>query len=430
MKLINKYFPLFDHLYILQLFEYNFWDFLRWFIKYPFKRNLQKKHKLQLTEKAIFLGLLSFFWMIFFALIISHFLYKGFYAFLIPFAWLVLFQITLLPILFAVLVVLPSDYYLKKRILLKTRRKLDKLNKLKIIAITGSYGKTSTKDILYTLLWKKFRVVKTPKSFNTPLGVAQTILEDVKENTDILIAEIGAYKKGEIANIAKLLKPQIGIITAIGPQHLDRFGSLENIRKAKFELIESLPPNGKAILGEEIEKSFNIPIPLIGEHHKKNFDIAATAAMQLGLSLKEIRERAKLLLPTPHRMEIKKIGNIILIDNSYNTNPKSAKASLDLLNSFEGFEKVVITPGFVELGKEAAKENREFGKNISRLADKVIIVGENARKDLLKGLRDINYSKENIYFAKSTEEALILVKSLAEKPTVALLENDLSDQYF
>lgn len=425
-KIFAKYFPLFDHLYILQLFEYNYWDFLNWFVKYPFKRNLQKKHKLQLTEKAIFLGLLSFFWMIFFALIISHFLYKGFYAFLIPFAWLALLQITPLPILFAVVTILPSDYYLKKRILIKTKQKLDKLKNLKVVAITGSYGKTSTKDILYTLLWKKFRVVKTPKSFNTPLGIAQTILEDVKENTDILIAEIGAYKKGEIANIAKLIKPSIGIITAIGPQHLDRFGSLENIKKAKFELVENLS-NGKiAILNPP---HFDIPIPLIGEHHARNFDFAAAAAIKLGMTLKEIRERAKLLLPTPHRMEIKKIGNITLIDNSYNTNPKSAQSSLELLASFHGFTKVVITPGFVELGKEAAKKNREFGKNIGKLADKVIIVGENAKKDLLKGLRDVNYLRENAFMVNSTQEALILAQQLGF-PLVALLENDLPDQYF
>lgn len=427
-KTFAKYFPLFDHLYIFQIFEYNFWDFLNWFIKNPFKRNLQKKHKFRLTNKALFFAIISGLWTIFFVLIVSHFLFKGFYVLLIPFVWLLFFQITPLPIFLTSLISFPLDYYLKIKIINKTQEKLNRLKHLKVIAITGSYGKTSTKDILYTLLWKKFRVVKTPKSFNTPLGIAQTILEDVKENTDILIAEIGAYKKGEIANIAKLIKPQIGIITAIGPQHLDRFGSLENIRKAKYELVENLSSDGTAILNPP---HFDISIPLVGEHHARNFDFAATAAMQLGLTLKEINERAKLLLPTPHRMEIKKIGNITLIDNSYNTNPKSAKSSLSLLNGFNGFTKVVITPGFVELGKEAPKENREFGKNIGQLANKVIIVGENAKEDLLKGLKDVNYKKENIFFSKSTQEALILIQQIVTtKPLVALLENDLPDQYF
>lgn len=474
-KTLYKYFPLFDHLYIYQLFEYKYWDFFIWFLKNPLKRNLQKKHNLTLTGKVNALILLTLFWDFTFAVLIYDFLFKGFFALLIPAVLLLLFQLTPLPILLASIILYPADYHLKKKIIQNAKNKLKNLKHLKVVAITGSYGKTSTKDILYTLLWKKFKVVKTPKSFNTQMGVAQTILEDIKDNTDILIAEIGAYKKGEIKNIAELIKPSIGIITSIGPQHLNRFGSLENIAKAKFELVETLPKDGLAILNGEDpnlqslalhlegvsvkfygqkensyrisniktkiqgttftlvtpKEQIDISIPLIGEHHARNFLATATCAMQLGLTLKEIKERAKLLLPTPHRMEIKKIGNVTLIDNSYNTNPQSAKSSLALLNSFKGFRKVVITPGFVELGKQADIENREFGKSIGRVADKVIIVGENAKEDLLKGLKDSGFKKENIYFAKSTKEALILVQTLAQNsPMVALLENDLPDQYF
>lgn len=474
-KTLFKYFPLFDHLYILQLFEYNFWDFFDWFIRHPFERSLQKKHTLSWTPKIILTCLISVAIIIFFMKILSDILFKGFFAFLIPIAWLILFQLTPLPILLATLITSPVDLYLKKKIIGKARAKLGRLNNLKVIAITGSYGKTSTKDILYTLLWKKFKVVKTPKSFNTPMGVAQTILEDVKENTDILIAEIGAYKRGDITNIAKLIKPQIGIITAVGPQHLGRFGSLENIAKAKFELAESLLKNGMAILNgnspqlqtlasnlEGCSVNFygrkqddfyvadvktgisgttftlhtpkgqaEIQIPLIGEHHAQNFLAAAVAAMKLGLSLKEIQQRANLLQPTPHRMEIKKIGIVTLIDNSYNTNPESAKASLELLNSFKGFKKIVITPGFIELGIEAPRENRGFGRQIGKIADTVIIVGNNAKDDLLKGLKDVNFSKENLRFSESSTDALVLVQQLgADKPLAALLENDLPDQYF
>lgn len=475
LKTLYKYFPLFDHLYIYQLYEYNFRDFLKWFLKHPLKRNLQKKHKLNLTGKVYGLIFLSIFWNFIFAVLIYDFLFKGFFVFLIPLAWVILFHLTPLPIFLSGIILYPADYYLKRKIIKQTKIKLDKLKNLKVIAITGSFGKTSTKDILYTLLWKKFRVVKTPKSFNTPLGVAQTILEDVKDNTDILIAEIGAYKKGEIAKIAKLVKPDIGIITAIGPQHLGRFGSIENIAKAKFELLENLSKNGIAILNGENQTlqslasnlrgcsvkfygqkenpyrvsniktgiqgtSFilitpkgqtGIQIPLIGEHHAQNFLAAATCCLQLGLTLKEIKERAKLLIPTPHRMEIKKLGNITLIDNAYNTNPKSAKASLELLSQFKDYKKIVITPGFVELGKLADIENREFGKNIGKLADEVIIVGNNAREALLKGLKDAKLPKELIHFTKSTAEALVLVQQLSDnKPLVALLENDLPDQYF
>ena len=190
-------------------------------------------------------------------------------------------------------------------------------------------------------------------------------------------------------------------------------------------------PDGTSFILHTPHATTNISIPLIGEHHAQNFLAATVAALQLGLTLSEIKERAKLLLPTPHRMEIKKQGNIILIDNSFNTNPKSARASLSLLVSFKENRKIIITPGFVELGKEAAKENQKFGHEIFCLADEVIIVGDNARKDLLEGMRDINKNpEESVHFAKSTQEALILAQGLTQGvETVVLLENDLPDQY-
>lgn len=431
-KILSKIFPIFDHLYIYQILEYKSWDFIKWFLKNPFKRNLQKKHQLEWTGKAKLLLVFSF---------------PGFIPPLSLFSpiFLIISQILIWPL----------EYYQKQKILSAAKEKLAELPNLKIVAITGSFGKTSTKDILYTLLWKKFYVVKTPKSFNTPLGVAQTILDDLKQNSDIFIAEIGAYKRGEIKNLTRMLNPKIGIITAVAPQHLERFGSLENIAKAKFELVENLPKGSIAILNNESEwlrklasgfkdvhtifygndkiseKLAKISLPLKGENHVKNFTAAAVAALNLGITLSEIKNRAKLLLPTPHRMEIKKMGNMILIDNSFNTNPKSAESSLSLLASFKENRKIVITPGFVELGKEAAKANQEFGHEIFCLADEVIIVGENAKKDLLEGMKDINPNpKEFVYFARSTQEALVLAQELTQGvETVVLLENDLPDQY-
>lgn len=471
-KILSSIFPIFDLLYIYQILEYKTLDFLKWFIKNPFKRNLQKKHKLQWSSKTKLLTVTSISLLILDSLITS-FVISG------NFCWaLILAPIKCLyfPLFLVVaqFILMPFENYQKQKILELAEKKLTRLKDLKIVAITGSFGKTSTKDILHTLLWKKYYVVKTPKSFNTPLGIAQTVLEDLKDNTQIFICEIGAYKRGEIAEIAKLLKPDISIITAIAPQHLERFGSMENIAKAKFELVENLQKDGIAILNNESEylqnlalhpkgvnvsfygdgsQSFTsdikietkgtsfilhtphaateITVPLIGKHHVQNFLAAAVAALSLGLTLSEIQERAKLLLPTPHRMEIKKMGNMILIDNSFNTNPKSAESSLSLLASFKENRKIVITPGFVELGKEAPKANQEFGHEIFCLADEVIIVGDNAKKDLLEGMKDIDPNPgEFVHFAKSTEEALVLAQELTRGvETVVLLENDLPDQY-
>lgn len=479
-KTLYKLFPVIDHLYIYQNFEYNSLDFLRWFLKNPFKRNLQKKHKIVWTNKAFLIFIVSLFLILLDTNLTSFYFTNNFLLtfLLIPIKLLY----TPIFLIIANFLILPLEYFQKQKILNKTSEKLNKLPNLKIVAITGSFGKTSTKDILHTLLFKKYFVVKTPKSFNTPLGISQTILRDIKNNTNIFICEVGAYKKGEIENIAKIIKPDIGIITAIAPQHLEKFGSLENIALAKFELVKNLKNNGIAILNGEYKKledlssqltntktifygteknqyfatnikteingilftlhtpkgTENIVIPLIGEHHVQNFLAASVAAINLGLTLSEIKQRAKLLLPTPHRMEIQKIGNITLIDNSYNTNPKSAESSLNLLASFES-RKIVITPGFVQLGKQSQEANRGFGKNIACVADEVIIVGKNAKKDLLEGIKEVWPDEHYTHFVNSTQEGLILAQQLAKNyiqqvarndtEVVVLLENDLPDQY-
>lgn len=468
LKTLAKIFPILDHLYIYQILEYKPLDFLVWFVKHPLKRNLQVKHKLQFSIKATALLLGTIFWELFSAYFLSLQFSKSILFFIIVFQ-----LITPIFIILAHLIYLPFEIYLKDKLLEKTKQKLSKLPNLKIIAVTGSFGKTSTKDILYTLLWKKYFVVKTPKSFNTSLGIAQTILEDVKSNTQILIAEVGAYRIGEIAKIAKLIKPQIGIITAVAPQHLERFGSLENIARAKFELVENLTPGGLAILNSEYsllkslisqlkkvkikfygqdssiyatdiktgidDTSFNmhtpkditqIKIPLIGEHHVSNFLAATTAAMQVGLSLKEIRQRASLLLPTPHRLEVRKQKGLTIIDNTYNTNPKAAQSSLNLLKNYPASQRIIITPGLVELGNQADKENQNLAKNAAIVVDKFIIVGENAKKDLLTGLRSAKFPREKIHIVRSTKEGINLLFQISLPNSVVLLENDLPDQYF
>lgn len=470
LKTLSKIFPLLDYLYIFQTLEYNLKDFLTWFLKHPLERNLQRKKHLEVTQKVLILSIGNIILELT-TLIILIFYLKNIWVFI---SVLILLQlITPFLIIISYLLYLPFDIYIKQRRIQEAKTKLKRMQNLHIVAITGSFGKTSTKEILYTLLWKRFNVVKTPKSFNTLLGVAQTIWDDLKETNDIFIVEIGAYKIGEITELAKLAKPQIGIITAIAPQHLERFGSLEKIAQAKFELVENLPADGLAILNSKFEwlktltpkspakvvfygqkqdpyyatnvqvngngTSFNfhtpktvvnIEIPLIGEHHVDNFIAASVAALKLGLSLKELKQRAKLLLPTPHRMEIKKMGNMILIDNSFNSNPVSASSSLKLLATFVRSRKIVITPGFVELGKEAVVVNQEFGQEIRRVADEVIIIGQNAKQDLLRGLNSINHLEKTVHLVKTTQEALTLAQQLANgKETVALLENDLPDQY-
>lgn len=481
LKILSKVFPLIDHLYIYQILEYSSLDFLNWFVKNPMKRDLQKKHKIKWTSKARLLFSVSLF------LIIIDSLFNSLYFF--DKVWPIIFFLPLktffspLFLIASQVLIRPFEYFQKQKIINMAKEKLQKLPNLKVIAITGSFGKTSTKDILYTLLFKKYFVVKTPKSYNTPLGIAKTILQLVKKNTDIFICEVGAYKIGEIKKIARLINPQMGIITAVAPQHFERFGSLENIAKAKFELAENLKKDGVAILngnydllknlalhlsgvnvkfyGNERTEYYatkirtgtdgtnfiihtpkggsDIEIPLIGEHHAINFLAATVASVELELSLSEIKERAKLLLPTPHRLEIRKTGNITFIDNSYNINPDSTNESLKLLSSFKDARKIIITTGFVELGIKGKESNIRLGEEIACLADEVIIVGEKNKGDLLTGIKMAG-TEEFAYFVASTKEALTLayqlanemIQSIARHDTkvIILLEGDLPDQYF
>lgn len=467
---LSRFFPMLDHLYILQVLEYDTLAFLKWNLKHPLERNLQRKHQLSLTQKAIFLLISTILWMIFAVVVLSMFLKFNFFEGMM--LLLLIQPFSAFFVLLANLTYTPIDRGIKQEALEKAKRRIDQLYNLTVVGITGSYGKTSTKDILYTLLKKKFRVVKTPKSFNTPLGVTQTILEDLKDNTQIFIVEIGAYKRGEIAKIAKLVKPKMSIITAVAPQHLERFGSIENIALGKFELAEGVDKNGLVILSGESKYlvelstkalarvvfygsdreysvsrvktsykgtdftlntpkgSVRIHIPLIGEHHAKNFLAAATAALNLGLTLTEIQNRAGLILPTPHRLEIKHDSGLTIIDNTYNTNPESAQASLRLLKDYPGKQKILITPGLVELGDKHSDENQLFARRLAKAADQVIVVGENAKKDLLKGLSDSNFPKDKIHIVASTQDGMKLMGSLVKPETVVLLENDLPDQYF
>lgn len=458
---------------------------------HAFARNLQRKHKLDLTSKALLLSTLAVVLIIKVSILSAWLLFLPQYLkpgcgnifilatqsklFLLAVLAFFVFYSFFSPyfLIISRLILLPFEIYTKNKIINRAKRKLGKLPSLKIVAITGSFAKTSTKNMIYTLLWKNFRVVKTPKSYNNLISIAQTILDDIKDNTEVFICEVGAYKVGEIDKVVKFLKPQIGIITAIAPQHLERFGSLENIAKAKFELVEGLAQDNLAVLnsqspflkqmasdakckvvfyGSATDPIFAtsidltvkgtsfvlhtpkghvlINIPLIGIHHVQNFLAATAVVLSFGLSLNQIKLRAVKLLPTTHRLEIRKEGDLTIIDNSYNTNPDSSKTSFKLLRDYPGGYKIIITPGLIELGKHSEQENIEFARNAATVADEIIIVGQHSKDHLIEGLTQAKFSKEKTHLVKSLEGAMAKLSQISKPMTVVLIENDLPDQYF
>ncbi|GAI92747.1 unnamed protein product, partial [marine sediment metagenome] len=239
--------------------------------------------------------------------------------------------------------------FLRKRILKKAQKKREKLKNLLVIGITGSYGKTSTKEFLTQILSEKFKVLKTKKHINAEIGIAQTILNELTPAHEIFIAEIGAYERGKIREVCQMIKPKIGILTGINEQHLSTFGSLENIIKAKYELIENLPQKGLAIFNgnnkycQELFHKTKIPKKVIYSDDNKfksiaknllpwnieNILMAAATAEMLGVSLEEIIKASK-KIKSP--IQIKKgINNLNIIDSTYSANPKSVISHLDYL---------------------------------------------------------------------------------------------------
>lgn len=393
---------------------------------------------------------------------------------------IVLIVLTNLIVIFAYHLVLliniinkPIESYIQSIFVRKAKNKLNQMDNLKVIGITGSYGKTSTKYIVSTILSQKYNVLKTPASFNTKMGIVRTINESLKPTDQIFVCEMGADEVGEIKELCKLVHPTIGMITSIGPQHLETFGSLENIKKTKFELVEALPEDGIAFLNESDENiksmttkknkisyglepscqyyakdiqitefgsqftihtkegaDLEVSTQLLGEHNIVNIVGAVAIAKELGLTDKQIQIGIKLLKPVEHRLELKQHANgTIVIDDAYNSNTKGAKMAVEVLGRFKGRKRILVTPGIVELGDKIYEYNKEFGMQAAINCDYAILVGEKQAKPIQDGLIENGFAKEDIFVAQNFEQAMQKMNNLMDANTVILLENDLSDNY-
>src|SRR4030043_204253 len=211
-----------------------------------------------ITKKTTILIALTFFLEILFVIIL--FLVIDFIVWF-PVYFLIADLLTPLIVSLIVLVFQPLTYLVRRKVILRAQKKREEFPNLLVIGIAGSYGKSSTKEFLYEILSEKYKVLKTQRNINAEIGIAQTILKELKPEHQVLIAEIGAYERGKIKEVCKMLQPKIGILTGINEQHLSTFGSLENIRKAKYELIESLPKGRAAIIKDKLDlKAENIKV--------------------------------------------------------------------------------------------------------------------------------------------------------------------------
>ncbi len=355
------------------------------------------------------------------------------------------------------------------------KNKLASMTNMDVIGITGSYGKTSTKNIVYDILNIKYNVFKTPSNYNTPFGLMITINNYLDKYNDYFIAEMGACKQGEIKELCDLVHPKYGILTRIGLAHLETFGSEEIIQKTKFELIESLPKDGIGILNADDEKQtsyhinnqckimwigidnkrvdcyakdielsykgtkfkikfrgdekeYSFETRLLGRNNIYNILGGVLLGKELGIKITDLQKAVKRIAPIEHRLSMTKYFDINIIDDAYNSNPMGCKMALEVLKMMPG-KHMIVTPGMIEVGEKEYEVNKEFGKQIASSTDEVILIGEEKTKPIYEGLMSENYDKTKIHVLNDVMDAFPLMLKLKEKDTYVLLENDLPDSF-
>ncbi len=400
-----------------------------------------------------------------------NFLYFFIYFYLIKNIYLII-PIILSTIFYPIILIIPFllampiEKLISLHFVKKAKRKLKNFSGKKI-GITGSFGKTSTKNFLYQILKEEFDVCATPKSFNTPMGVCRSILENLKETDDFFIVEMGARHSGDIKFLSEFVGVDFGILTPIGNCHLESFGTIEKIEDTKYELCEATKDlmvfNGKSrstkklydrykhkkylvcvegsfAYAEDVNasskgsefvfvldgKKFDCKTKLLGSSNIDNIVAAAAMAYLLGESLYSIQKAIEKLESVPHRLELIKGEFVDVVDDSYNSNIEGFKEALKTISCFSA-RKVVVSPGMVELGKAQEEQNYLAGKLIAETADVFVIMNETNKKSLLSGARDGGMSENQIYFAKTRKEQQELLKKILCKGDVVLFENDFPD---
>jgi UDP-N-acetylmuramoyl-tripeptide--D-alanyl-D-alanine ligase len=393
-------------------------------------------------------------------------------------AALLVMQLSPLVTVLANILLSPVQNAINQAYLRGAQRRLGEVKPL-VIGITGSYGKTSTKYLLEHLLANHRSVLKTPLSYNTLLGVCRVINESLNADCEVFIAEMGAYRRGDIMELCDFVHPTIGILTAIGPQHLERFKTIDNVQATKYELIEALPASGVAIFNNDDSRcraladrtthvrvlrygidtsgpaldlwaenlamgseglSFTLAgrdggrvavrTMLLGRHNVLNILGASCAALAIGIPLQDLAKAIHDLPPVPHRLQLMDNGSgVTVIDDSYNSNPIGAMEALEVLASFTTGHRILVTPGMVELGPLEVQLNEGLGARAAEVCDYVVLVGVERTKPIVAGLRRQNFPSEKIRVVRDLKGATLVLPTLVGVGDTVLFENDLPDQY-
>jgi UDP-N-acetylmuramoyl-tripeptide--D-alanyl-D-alanine ligase len=345
-----------------------------------------------------------------------------------------------------------------------------------VVGVTGSYGKTSTKHAVGALLGPPDHVLVTPGSYNTTMGVVRAVNEHLEPRHRFFVVEMGARQRGDIAEIGRLVRHQVAVLTAIGVAHLESFGSRDAIKKGKLEIVDTLRPGGVAIVnaddpvvrglrdevaGTDVVRygldpagepdvtatdvevtragtamtivdrrtgaSVGAATKLLGRHSIGHVLAGVAVALHAGRSLEELREPIAALAPVEHRLQlIEAPGGVTVLDDAFNSNPDGAAAALEVLGSMPARQRIVVTPGIVELGELQREANEELGRKASAVADVVIVVARLNREAILAGAAS---GRARLVTVASLDDATKELAGIVGPGDVVLFENDLPDQY-
>ena len=375
----------------------------------------------------------------------------------------------------AVWLLKPVESRINRRFYDEAAEILGSMPALKVIGITGSYGKTSTKHYLTRILAEHFEVLMTPGSYNTTLGVIRTVREMMKPYTEVFVCEMGAKQPGDIKEICDLVHPETGIVTAVGPQHLESFKTIENVQRTKFELVDALPNDGLAVVNDDFPMvasrkvtncrcdrygvtntkapyrgvditygvngtdftligpdglNMRLHTRLVGECNVSNLIAAVIVAKSLGVPDDKIRRAVERIEPVEHRLSMKRTPmGITIIDDAFNSNPSGSAMALDVLKAFTSGKRIIITPGMIELGDRQYELNREFGARIAASADVAIVVGEYNHDAIIGGIESIGNKELKIIEVPSFAVAQQHLSGFVAAGDTVLYENDLPDTF-
>jgi UDP-N-acetylmuramoyl-tripeptide--D-alanyl-D-alanine ligase len=406
---------------------------------------------------------------------ISFAIIAGFLFLDLNISYFLLFDI-LTPIIVSVIVLLVQPFFVLARnnILKKAKNRISQFKDLKVIGITGSYGKTTTKEFLTTILSEKYKVLSTKEHQNSEMGIAKCILENLNSEHKIFVVEMGSYKKGGIKLLCDIVKPEIGIVTGVNEQHLSLFGSLENLLSAEGggELAAALPKNGLLVLNGDNKHCLNLykkdknllnkktysvsrdkinsdifaedidilkdkisfmainkkrevghfEAKVLGKQNVQNLLAAILVARELGINFDEISEACRNIKPDQAGIILKTENHgINIIDSSYSANPDGVIADLDFLNTFSN-KKIIVMPCLIELGKKSSQIHEKLGQKIGKICDMAIVTTKENFENIKKGAVYSGMPEKNIIFSENPDDIYTMITLQCKKDDAVLLE--------